>query len=47
MSMVKRVLSSGVTVIYHVLNNDFFYSQLVFALIAQKDSYAFFICLPR
>ena len=45
--MIKRALSSGVIVIYHVLNNDFFYTQLVFAFVAQKDSYAFFICLPH
>ena len=43
---IKRILSSGLIVIYFVLNNNFFYTQPVFAVVPQKDSYyAFFLSL--
>ena len=35
----KRILSSGLIVIYCVLNNNFFYTQLAFAFVLQIDSY--------
>ena len=36
---VKRILSSHPIVIYYVVNNNFFYTQLAFDFVPQKDSY--------
>ena len=44
--MIFKKLRRSLKVIYYVLNNNFFYTQLAFAFVPQKDSYyAFFLFL--
>ena len=44
---IKRILSSGQIVIYYVLNNNIFYTQLAFAFVPQKDSYLSFLHIEK
>ena len=37
--ILKKSLKSSSIVIYYVFNNNFFYTQLAFAFVSQKDSY--------
>ena len=36
---IKKIFPNSLIVIYYVLNNNFFYTQLEFVFVPQKDSY--------